>query len=272
MVQFRQFKEEDWGDYVELSEEAFPREMLNREIYLNSLENEGFVGAFVEDKFIGYLNLRVMGDYGHLGRIAVVKDERGKGYGKKLMDYSMNHFKNHNSKNIGLYVETKNDVALNLYHKYGFIEKYESWHYWVTEEQVKEIEERKEDSDSFIRVLKPEDFESIVNAFPLINIEELKVQLEKYQKSPINTSIPLGLYVDGRIRVYGRFNAIFSGCRPFHCTDVRYVDGFLRKLGQYREDKNYYRLTFEKNQDLARFFENQKYRLHHHMWFMEKEM
>ncbi|MBY9000165.1 MAG: hypothetical protein KGD64_04570 [Candidatus Heimdallarchaeota archaeon] len=69
-----------------------------------------------------------------------------------------------------------------------------------------------------------------------------------------------------------RFNVIFSGCRPFHCTDVRYVDEFLRRLGQYREDKKYYRITFEKDQNLARFLDSRKYNLHHHMWIMEKKM
>jgi len=143
MLQFRQFKEEDWEDFTKLNTEAFPRDNMKRKIYLNSIGNEGFIGAYVEDKLIGFLILRIMGDYAHLGQIAVAEGERGKGYGKQLMDYSIHYFKENNSKTIGLYVETKNDIALNLYHKYGFTEKYESWHYWINEEEVKEIENKK---------------------------------------------------------------------------------------------------------------------------------
>ena len=271
-MQFRQFKEEDWGDFNKLSTEAFPSDSLKRNIYLSNLDNEGFVGAYVDAKLVGILLLRLMGSYAHLGQIAVTEGERGKGYGKQLMDYSINYFKENNIKTAGLYVETKNDIALNLYHKYGFAEKHESWHYWINEEEVKEIEGKEKNANESLRVLNPDDYESIVNIFPQINVEELKMHLEKYQESPVNTSIPLGLFVKGQIKVYGRFNAIFSGCRPFYCTNVKYVDEFLRRLSQYREEKKYYRITFEKNENLARFFDSRKYNLHHHMWIMEKNM
>jgi len=120
--------------------------------------------------------------------------------------------------------------------------------------------------------MKSENYDNIVNAFPKINREELKIHLEKYQESPVNTSIPLGLYVKEQLKVYGRFNAIFSGCRPFYCTDVKHVDEFLRRLSQYQEDKKYFRITFEKDENLARHFDSRKYNLHHYMWIMEKKM
>ncbi|MBY9000168.1 MAG: GNAT family N-acetyltransferase [Candidatus Heimdallarchaeota archaeon] len=204
MIQFRQFKKEDWEDFTKLNTEAFPIDNMKKEIYLNSLDNEGFVGAYRDDNLIGFLILRIMGNYAHLGQIAVAERERGRGYGKQLMDYSINFFKEKNTKTVGLYVETKNDIALNLYHKYGFTKKYESWHYWINEEQVKELEDKDEDLDAAIRVLKQENYETIVNVFSQINVEELKTHLEKYQQSPVNTSIPVGLHVNGQLKVYGR--------------------------------------------------------------------
>ncbi|MCK5141337.1 MAG: hypothetical protein KAQ70_04010, partial [Candidatus Heimdallarchaeota archaeon] len=61
MMQFRQFKEEDWGDFNKLSTEAFPSDNLKKNIYISHLDNEGFVGAYVEAKLIGFLLLRLMG-------------------------------------------------------------------------------------------------------------------------------------------------------------------------------------------------------------------
>ena len=116
----------------------------------------------------------------------------------------------------------------------------------------------------------PEEHADIIQIFPNINKEELKSHLQKYHDSPTNKSIPLGLFVKGKLRVYGRYNAVFSGCRPFYCTNVQYVDEFLKRLSEYRGDKGYYRLTFEGNEKLAKFLEKRGYKLYHHMWIMEK--
>jgi hypothetical protein len=238
------------------------------------VEDEGLIGAFVEDKLVGYLRLLVLEEYGHLGQIAVEKTERGKGFGNELMDYAIEFYEVKEVNNIGLYVETKNNVAISLYEKYGFRKKFESFHYWINEEEHRKIVNQLDIQENCnVRVLELDDYETIVKTFPEINTKELRVNLAKRKSKGLSggESIPLGLFVDNRLQVYGRFNPEFPGCRPFLVTEVKYVDEFIKGLEKYRK-QDYIRLTFDRNKELAKFFEDRGYRLHHHLFLMERKM
>ena len=190
------------------------------------------------------------------------------------MEYAVEYFTRKEVENIGLYVETKNKVAISFYEKYGFKKKFDSWHYWIDEDQFKEIQENHQVRENCnLRILLPDDFDEIVKTFPDINSKELKVHLDKPKSRGLSggKSIPLGLYYDNILRVYGRFNPEFPGCRPFLITDVNFVDDFIKELMEYKKE-DYLRLTFDRSKDLSKFFEEKRYRLHHHMFVMEKEM
>lgn len=274
MINFRKFKSSDWSSFETIAEEAFARENILKENFLKMLDDEGLVGAFVEDKLIGYLRLMLMDDYGHLGQIAVERSERGKGYGNQLMEHALQYFLKHKVSTVGLYVETKNIKAINLYEKYGFEKQFESYHYWIDELQFAKTQNNYQKKDNTeVRILVPEDFTKIINKFPKINSEELRAHLERPKSRGLSggESFPLGLFVNSKLTVYGRFNPEFPGCRPFEITDVEYLDDFIVGLNEYRT-KDYLRITFDRNKKLADFCENRGYRLHHHLYSMKRKM
>ena len=274
MIHFRKFNENDWNNFEEIVEEAFARENIQKENFLQMLDDDGLIGAFRNEKLVGYLRLLLIDKYGHLGQIAVEKSERGKGYGNKLMDYAIDYFSKKEMESVGLYVETKNKVAISLYEKYGFEKKFESWHYWINEEQIKQIEKKYQLLENEnLRVLISEDFEIVLKTFPKINANELKLHLTKLKTRGLSggESIPLGLFVDNELKVYGRFNPEFPGCRPFLITETEYLDKFIVGLKGYKK-RDYLRITFDRNKEVAEFCEKRGYRLHHHLWFMEKKM
>ena len=274
MINFRSFNASDWPSFEAIVEEAFARENIQRENFLQMLDDAGLIGAFIENKLVGYLRMMLMDEYGHLGQIAVEKSERGKGYGNQLMEYAVKYFLKSKVKTIGLYVETKNNTAISLYEKYGFEKQFESYHYWIDEMQFSKIQNNYQKKDNTeIRILDPDDFREIINTFPEINKEELKTHLTRPKSKGLSggESYPLGLFVDNKLVVYGRFNPEFPGCKPFEINDMEYFDDFIIGLKKYRT-KEYLRITFDKNKDLAKFCDNRGYRLHHHMYLMKKKM
>ena len=271
MLEFRNIRESDWGEYHNIDIDAFSEDKIEKKDFLNWLESEGFIGLYAQDGLVGYLMLRSMENYGHLARIAVKKKERGKGYGFKLMEHAEQYFKERDVKKIALYVETKNDVAITLYKKSGYEIAFESWHYLVSEVLVKKIENELIPTDAAeMRVLSINDYENIITVFPTINKEELRNHLTVQQPEQLK-NIPLGLFINNELKVYGRFNRDFSGCRPFLCTDVNYVKEFLINLHPYRK-KEYYRFTFDRNKKLTEFCEKNGYKLWHHLFVMEKNI
>ncbi|MHA1953787.1 MAG: GNAT family N-acetyltransferase, partial [Candidatus Heimdallarchaeaceae archaeon] len=261
-----------WKAYHEIDIEAFSDDMVDKKTFLRWLESDGFIGFFAWEKLAGYLMLRAMGEYGHLARIAVEKSERGKGYGFRLMEQADSFFKERKVRKIGLYVETKNDAAISLYKKSGYNLSFESWHYLINENLVKVIEKEIILSESAdMRILSIEDYDILISTFPSINKEELRNHLDV--KTPVEqrNNIPFGLFIDNDLKVYGRFNRDFSGCRPFLCTNAKYVKEFLINLHPFRK-KEYYRITFDRNKRLAEFCESKGYQLWHHLWVMEKEI
>lgn len=76
------------------------------------LENNG--------RAAGYCNIRILAGEGEILRIAVAKEERGKGYGKKLMETMVDFARAQGVADIFLEVRAGNKAAINLYKTYGF--------------------------------------------------------------------------------------------------------------------------------------------------------
>ena len=269
---FRRLISVDWENYRSLEEGAFSDHKTIKDNFIIATESSGFIGFFVDDELVGYLKLRIMEDYGHLGQIAVKPSEWGKGYGSKMMDFAIEYFKSNRLKKIALYVEKSNDRAISLYKKFGFDFAFESWQYWIEKEQIKKIENSETIKETIVlRTMKLEDYGLIVSTFSEINKEELKTHLKDKYGSLLGESIPLGLFHGNKLKVYGRFNPEFSGSKPFLYTEIEYIDLFLSKLKKYRK-KNYLRITFDKNKELASLFQKRGYKLIHDLWVMEKKI
>lgn len=74
------------------------------------------------NKTIGYIGLQV--DKANLemvlSKLYILKDNRGKGFGTKAMDFIFNRAEEHKIAKISLTVNRQNKKTIRLYHKYGF--------------------------------------------------------------------------------------------------------------------------------------------------------
>ena len=57
MINFRSFNASDWPSFEAIVEEAFARENIQRENFLQMLDDAGLIGAFIENKLVGYLRM-----------------------------------------------------------------------------------------------------------------------------------------------------------------------------------------------------------------------
>lgn len=75
-----------------------------------------------EDKVIGVLNYSLIYDRMEIDNIKVEESHRGKGIGTKLMSYLVSLAIETRVVNITLEVRVSNNIARNLYKKFGFRE------------------------------------------------------------------------------------------------------------------------------------------------------
>ncbi len=79
-------------------------------IYKEDNQINGFLNLFVDTE-------KLFGDINYVG---VVPNQRKKGIGKKLLQFSLNYFSQQRIKNCHLTVASRNKNALSLYHELGF--------------------------------------------------------------------------------------------------------------------------------------------------------
>ena len=76
----------------------------------------------IEDKSVGYLEYSLIYDRMEVDNINVLEEYRGQGIGTKLMAYLVSMAIDLRVINITLEVRVSNDIARNLYKKFGFRE------------------------------------------------------------------------------------------------------------------------------------------------------
>lgn len=94
--------------------EAFVRELTN--------DISAFYVLKDEDNIIGYYGLWYMFENADLVNIAVAKSYQGNKYGELLLNDAINRCKDKNVEFLHLEVRVDNNVAINLYKKYDFVE------------------------------------------------------------------------------------------------------------------------------------------------------
>lgn len=75
------------------------------------------------ETILGYINYRFIAGEGELMRIAVLPEQRGRGYSRKLMDQMMEDAKKNQITDLTLEVRAGNEPAIGLYKAYGFAEE-----------------------------------------------------------------------------------------------------------------------------------------------------
>ena len=77
---------------------------------------------FVDDVSVGYLEYSLIYDRMEIDNIMVNEEYRKQGIGTELMTYLITLAENYQVKNITLEVRVSNEIAKNLYKKFGFRE------------------------------------------------------------------------------------------------------------------------------------------------------
>ncbi|MEM2633527.1 MAG: ribosomal protein S18-alanine N-acetyltransferase, partial [Nitrososphaerota archaeon] len=82
--------------------------------------SDGFLIAKINDHIVGYIIGIIEKNIGTIVSIAVKKDYRKKGIGKKLLDSIIEYFKSRNVSLVNLQVRIDNYEAISFYEKNGF--------------------------------------------------------------------------------------------------------------------------------------------------------
>ncbi|MBI2844874.1 MAG: ribosomal protein S18-alanine N-acetyltransferase [Armatimonadetes bacterium] len=94
-------------------ESAYLTELVNRSAY--------YVVARVDDEIVGYSGMWVIMDEAHITTIAVHPNYRGLKIGEQLLVAILEEAQRRGARRATLEVRESNNLAQNLYHKYGFV-------------------------------------------------------------------------------------------------------------------------------------------------------
>ncbi|WP_077369648.1 ribosomal protein S18-alanine N-acetyltransferase [Anaerosalibacter sp. Marseille-P3206] len=120
----KEMTEEHIDDVIEIEKISFTtpwsKDSFVVEITQNMLAK--YVVAEADGKIVGYGGIWLIIDEGHITNIAVHKDYRGLGIGKKIIEGLIDVCSVRNIRAMTLEVRKSNEVAKNLYKQYGFKE------------------------------------------------------------------------------------------------------------------------------------------------------
>lgn len=92
-------------------------------VFLSELKKDDtrYIVLKEDEDIVGFAGIWITPDNIELNNIVVRKDKRGNGYSKLLLEKLLEISKEYDKENILLEVSEINEVAINLYEKYGFI-------------------------------------------------------------------------------------------------------------------------------------------------------
>ena len=96
----------------------------SKEAFLKDIKNTDAVSFCLEEdcRVLGYIGMwNILGE-GNITNIAVLPEQRGKGYGKQLLCEMLRYGKAHGLSFLTLEVRASNEIAINLYQSCGFLE------------------------------------------------------------------------------------------------------------------------------------------------------
>ncbi len=94
----------------------------SRESIFNQIREEGYTYFLVQEdgKYIGYIGIQLREDELFLSKIYIRDSKRGKGFGRKAIDYLQKLAKKNNIYRISLTVNKNNINSIKVYEKIGF--------------------------------------------------------------------------------------------------------------------------------------------------------
>ncbi|MGF3554706.1 MAG: GNAT family N-acetyltransferase [Thermoplasmatota archaeon] len=109
----------EFNEILNIRETVFIKEQnVPKEIEMDDFDKESelFI-VYLKNKPIGCARIRKINDYAKLERIAILKEYRGKGYGKALTNFLIGYCKKKGFKKIKLHSQV---YVANFYKKLGF--------------------------------------------------------------------------------------------------------------------------------------------------------
>jgi len=109
----------EYNKIINIRETVFIKEQnVPKEIEMDEFDKEAehFI-AYLKDKPIGCARIRKINNYVKLERIAILKEYRGKGYGRDLTNFLINLFKKKGFKEVHLHSQIN---VSDFYEKLGF--------------------------------------------------------------------------------------------------------------------------------------------------------
>ena len=99
---------------------------LGYEMIYNEINHHDFAHYFVIelDEVIGYAGLWVNDDIGQIVDLLILKPYQQQGYGKQLLQFVMDFFKQQDVHIVSLEVRETNHNAIHLYESFGFVKSY----------------------------------------------------------------------------------------------------------------------------------------------------
>ena len=269
MVTIRNLESKDWSQFEILETDAFQSDVMDLSEFERHVQEDGFFGLFNDSNtLIGYLYCGLYGKYAHLHRIGILSSERGKKYGSILFEKAIKYFEEQNKPNFNLFVETHNTPAISLYKKYGLQIMFESWHF-IIKKEIFDQTKGKVLYNTSIKDLTIDSLNLVEKNFPSANIDELKGLLDAIAKGSSNRFVAMFLETD--LQAIARFNRKFSGCRPFFIKDLLIFDSFIEQLFALTlPEKDYVRITFDNNDELASLCKKRNFTVHHHLYKMTR--
>lgn len=118
----RPMKEEDLDVVSEMEAASYP-DPWNRKGFEEELGTESALAVVMEDTtgVVGYALATLTGEDADIVKITIDEKERGKGYGRKLLDMLMNELYSRGILNATLEVRMSNAPAISLYEHAGFV-------------------------------------------------------------------------------------------------------------------------------------------------------
>ncbi|MBM7453153.1 ribosomal-protein-alanine N-acetyltransferase [Acholeplasma morum] len=144
----RKMKEEDIFLITEAETELLGS-TLGYEMIHNEIKHHDFAHYFVieEDGIKGYVGLWINDDIGQIVNFLILKPYQNQGYGKQLMTFIMDYFKQFNVNVISLEVRESNESAIHLYESFGFVKSYRRVKYYENKEDAHVMIWRGEDEN-----------------------------------------------------------------------------------------------------------------------------
>lgn len=133
----------DLFQIIELEKKVFKepltKEFIYQELTLNPFSY--YLVLEVKKEIIGYIGFRVVDEVAEMMNFAIDPEHQGQGYGKEILNFVLNAFKDKNVKTITLEVRKSNKKAIHLYESYGFIESHVRKQYYGNEDGIVYIKE-----------------------------------------------------------------------------------------------------------------------------------